>query len=200
MLSMPQNTRSDSFVRMQLDRKYRNARVALLVVVAFTFINMVMRVSQSTSYWLFSANIPFFLTDIGMYFGGVYSYPTEEMLASGFGAYGTPFFYAMLAIAIPLVCAYFVCWLMSGSGHIGWMIGALALFGIDTLFVILWTVVELVQGTMDGLNADFVIDALLHAYVLYALIDGVIARRRYLALPADATVSTAASAAQDSAQ
>ena len=182
MLSLFQN-RSDLPIRMQLDMKYRNARVSLLLVVAFTFINMVMRVSQVSSYWLFSANIPFFLTDLGMYFGGMYANPTEGMIESGFGSLGVDFFYGMLAVSILIVGGYFLAWLMSANGHIGWMIGALVAFALDTVFVLVTPIFDLY-----GINVDFVFDLLLHAYVLYALVDGILARRRYLALPPDAPI------------
>ena len=170
-------------IRIRLARKYANARFSILVVIAFTIINIVMRVSQSTAYWLFSANIPFFLVDIGMYFGGIYQNPTAGMVEQGFGLFGAPFFYAMLTVAILLVCGYFVCWLLSNGGNYVWMFGALVAFAVDTLFLIAMAVLEFAQGTMTALSADLVIDFLLHAYVVYALVDGILARRRYLTLP-----------------
>lgn len=182
MLSLFSN-RSDLPVRMQLDMKHRNARVSLLVVVAFTFINMMLRVSQTTGYFLFSANLPFFLTDVGMYFGGIYDNPTEAWLNAGFGMHGERFFYGMLAVAILIVAAYFVLWLLSARDSILPMLIATVLFGVDTLFLVGATVFGL-----SDLSSDFVIDLLLHAYVLYALIDGTLARRRYLALPEDAPI------------
>lgn len=175
--------REDLPLRAQLEKRYVNARFSLLLIVAFTVINMLMRVAQNPAYWLFSANIPYFLTDIGMYFGGIYHSPTEGMLSSGFGSLGIGFFIAMLAVAILIVAAYFVMWLLSDKGGIGYMIAALSLFGADTLFMVL-----LPLFGMGDVTVDFVFDVALHAYVIYALADGIAARLRLAKLPSDAPI------------
>lgn len=173
----------DMPLRAQLERRYTNARFSLLLIIAFTVINLLMRVAQNPTYWLFSANIPYFLTDIGMYFGGIYHNPTEGMLASGFGSRGVGFFIAMLVVAILIVAAYFVLWLLSDKGGIGYMIAALSLFGADTLFMIL-----LPLFGMGDVTVDFAFDIALHAYVIYALADGIAARLRLAKLPSDAPI------------
>lgn len=177
------NGRADMPLRARLESRYVNARFSLLLVVAFTVINLLMRVAQNPAYWLFSANIPYFLTDIGMYFGGIYHNPTEGMLASGFGSLGIGFFIAMLAVAILIVAAYFVMWLLSDKGGLGFMIAALSLFGADTLFMLLLPLFGL-----GDINVDFAFDIALHAYVLYALADGIAARMRLAKLPPDAPI------------
>jgi hypothetical protein len=169
-------------IRAQLENRFRNARFSLLVTVAFTVINMILCVGQNGMFWLFSANVPRFLTDLGMYFGGIYNNPTEAMLNAGFGTLGIGFFVGMLVVAILIVCAYFLCWLLS-DGKLGWMVAALAMLGFDTLFML----VSLLFGLAD-MESVVALDLALHAYVLYALVDGVVAKKRLNALPADAPI------------
>lgn len=178
------NARAELPLRAQLERRFVNARFSLLLIVAFTVINLLMCVGQSGAYWLFSANIPYLLTDIGMYFGGIYQNPTENMLESGFGLFGQGFFVLMIAIAVVLVAAYFVCWLLSGAARgLGWMIAATVLFALDTVVMVVMPLIGLAD-----MPAQFAIDLALHAYMLYALIDGALARHRLDTLPADAPI------------
>ena len=61
--------------REQLTNKYMGARHNLLLVVIFTAVNIGLLVAQSNSYFLFSASIPYYLVDLGMYLCG--KYPME---------------------------------------------------------------------------------------------------------------------------
>ena len=180
--------RPDLPLREQLERRFINARFSLLLIVAFTVINLLMCVGQNGTYWLFAANIPYLLLDIGMYFGGIYRNPTETMLDSGFGIHGEGFFFAMLAIAILIVAAYFVLWLLSGTRGFPCLVAATVLFGLDTLVMVLLPILGLAD-----IPIQFAMDLLLHAYMLYSLIDGALARRRLDTLPSDAPIYETAS-------
>ena len=61
--------------RAILESRYRNSRLNLLLVVIFTTINMAFLFLDATSYFLFSAAVPYFLTYFGLYFGG--KFPAE---------------------------------------------------------------------------------------------------------------------------
>lgn len=159
--------------RMQLERQYATARFDLLLLIAFTVINLLMLVSQTFTYFLFSANLPYFLVDLGMYFGGVYANVDPALMEAGYGILGHGFFYGMLAVAILIVCVYFVCWLLSANGRSGFLLAALVLFGIDTVLMVGMTLLGLSDPSID-----FVIDVAFHAYVLYALSLGVRAAYR----------------------
>lgn len=153
--------------RMQLERQYTTARFDLLVLIAFTVINLLMLVSQNFTYFLFSVNLPYLLVDLGMYFGGVYANVDPALMEAGYGILGEGFFYAMLAVAILIVCVYFVCWLLSANGKVGWLVAALSLFAIDTLLMLGMIAIGLSEPSID-----FFIDVAFHAYVLYALAQG----------------------------
>ena len=56
--------------REQLANKFMSARHNLLLVVIFTLVNIVLLVAQSNSYFLFSASIPYYLVDLGMFLCG----------------------------------------------------------------------------------------------------------------------------------
>ena len=68
--------------REDYEQKYNSSRGQLLFVLAMTVINIVLLVSKSDLYFLFSAFIPYFLVDLGMYMCGMY--PSEYYLEDGF--------------------------------------------------------------------------------------------------------------------
>ena len=54
------------------ETKYNSSIANLLLVVAFSVINIVLLVTNANTYFLFSAFIPYFVVDYGMYFCGLY--------------------------------------------------------------------------------------------------------------------------------
>lgn len=63
-------------------------------------------------------------------------------------------------IAVLLLVPYLLCWIFS-KNHYGWMIAALVLFSLDTLWLLL------------NFDIGFLLDILFHGYVLFYLIMGV---------------------------
>ena len=61
--------------------RYNGSRINLLLVVLFTVINMILLVSGSNSYYLFSASIPYTITDLARYLCGLY--PPEAYAEAG---------------------------------------------------------------------------------------------------------------------
>ena len=170
--------RPDTPIRAQLETRYRSARFSLLLIIAFTAINMIMCVGQTGMFWLFSANIPYLLTDLGMYFGGMYRV-AEGAVLPGFGALGRPFFFAMLAVAILFLCVYFVCWLLSEKKS-AWLFATLIIFSVDTVVMIVMPLLG-----MADVSVDFAFDVALHACAIYELIDGLLSWKRLAALNAE---------------
>lgn len=125
------------------------ARSNLLLMLAFTAVNVILRIAQANLYFLFSASMPMAALDIGVVF--------EE--AGLPGAY-----IAGIVVAIVIVVLYLLCWLLSNKRR-GWMVVALVLFALDTLLMFL----------LYEITADMVLDVLFHAYVLYYLISGTVA-------------------------
>ena len=63
------------------------------------------------------------------------------------------------------IAVYFVCWLLSKK-HYAWMIVALVLFSMDTLAMV---ALYVLVGDFSG-----ILDVLIHAWVMFYLITGVI--------------------------
>ena len=81
--------------------------------------------------------------------------------ACGFGAVG-------LVLTVP----YFLCWFFSKK-HVGWMIGALALWVIDSILFTINSVALIALG-----NLIIIVNLLLRVYALASLIVGVVFRLR----------------------
>ncbi len=135
-----------------LSQRYLNARRNLLSVIIFSVINVVLLLIDGSVRFLFSASIPYWLPAIAVEF--------DELLALGHflstGAY---------AISLISLLLYLLCWLLSKDRR-GWLIAALVLFSLDTLFMVgLMLVFEI--------YADMLMDAAFHIWVMYYLITGV---------------------------
>ncbi len=157
--------------------KFNTARMNLLLVIFSTLINVILGLTGSGSYFLFSAFIPYFFVITGMYNCG--KMPDEwyegDMKLDVY--LDTPFLIVMVVIAVVIMALYFVFWLLSKNQKAGWMIAALVFFSMDTLGFLL----------LGGISLDSILDILFHAWVLYYLIVGIIAAVKLKNLPPDAT-------------
>lgn len=122
------------------------ARSNLLMVVAFTAVNLILTLVNADLYFLFSATVPQFILGIG------YAFENTTALA------------VCAVIAFLGAGVYLLCWWLSKK-HRGWMVVALILFALDTLASL---GMLLLDGTMF-------IDLLFHVWVLYYLISGTVA-------------------------
>jgi hypothetical protein len=163
-------------------RKYLSCRTNLLLVVAFTVINLVLLVTNSDTYFLFSAFIPYFFADLGMLMCGRYPAAYYEGELEGMIFLDNSFFYAMLAIAVVLTLLYVLAWFMSSRNRVGWMIFALVFFGLDTLGMIL----------LGGIALETAMNLVFHVAVLYYLIAGVVAHYKLKSLPPEENATASA--------
>jgi len=161
--------------RQMLENTVNNTRHNLLLVLAFTVINILLLVSNANSYFLFSAYVPYMLVDYGMYYGGMY--PTEY-----YGEYlsevtflGKGFFGVMLVIAVVVLALYLLCWVFAKKNPKGWLIFALVLFSIDTAVLLLWL----------EISVDLFMDYLFHGWVIVSLAKGLSAMNKLKKLPED---------------
>ena len=168
--------------RQVLAGKYHTARMNLLLVVGFTVINLVLLLANSYTYFLFSASVPYYLTDLGMYLCG--KYPAEFYGAdyAELAFLEPTFLIAMVVISFLIVALYFVCWLMSKKHGAGWLIAALVLFAVDTVGMFLWF----------GISVDMIMDILFHAWVIYYLIMGIVVYYKFKKLPEEEEVPVTA--------
>ena len=135
-------------------QKYTTSRMNLLLVVIFTAINIVLLATNSNVYFLFSAFVPLYITDLGMLLCG--RYPEEAYIEAGLEGMeflNGSFFAVMVVISVVIALLYLLAWFMSSKNRVGWLIFALVLFGIDTLGMFL----------LGGFAIESILDILFHA-------------------------------------
>ncbi len=145
--------------REEVERKYKNCRANLLMVVLFTVFNLV-TYSFVSFYFPFSATIPCFPMIIA------YSQNPEMAFVD---------LIIPIVIGIILTIPYLLCWVFSKK-RVGWMIPALVFFSFDSLFVVMITLLGITNG---------IVDILFHAWVMFYLITGVIHGFKLKSMPED---------------
>lgn len=173
-----------------LTKRYAAARYVLLLVVAFTTINLLLWISQTFAVYIPSAYLPFFLLDIGMFFGGRYAAVDSALYKKGYGLLGEGFFFAMLLLVVLLVAFYFLCFLLSDKRP-AFLFAGLIFFAADTVFMLLSLLVGMEELSTTPELAALLMDYLLHALALFWMVSGILAHRRLQAAahatPAEAT-------------
>ena len=138
--------------------KFNTARTNLLLMLAFTVLNVVLMLVGSDTMLLFAATVPYYMALIGAI--------SEVTAVSVF----------CFAVTVVVLLLYLLCWLFSKK-HYAWMIFALALFVVDTVGMIaLYVVAEDFSG---------ILDVVIHAWVLYYLWIGVKYGRQLDVLPVE---------------
>ncbi len=152
------NTNTPSNQREIALKKTQTARSNLLLMLAFTVVNIGLFLFGSDTVMLFSATIPYYAVVFGFYsVEGVSTY-----LIVG------------IAVAAVILLIYLLCFLLSKK-NCGWMILALVLFVIDTAaLVLLYIWAEDISGILDGL---------MHIWIIYYLIVGIKYGRQLKTLP-----------------
>lgn len=159
--------------RQTLETRIKNSRGNLLLVVAFTVINIILLVTESSTYFLFSAFIPYMLADLGMWYGGMYSPEVYGEYYPGAGYSDLPILTVFMVIAAIILLLYLVSWIFSKKNRIGWLIFALVFFALDTVGMLL---------SLE-LGLDNIIDIVFHAWVIISLAQGIHACAKLKKLP-----------------
>lgn len=169
------STPVSSSARQAYETKYKNSRANLIFVVVFTVINMVLLITQSDTYFLFSAFIPYALVAFGMSICGMYpaEYYGEEFADMSF--FSPSVFTVLLVIAVMITLLYFLCWIFSKNNRKGWLIAALVIFSFDTLGMFL----------INGFALDSIIDIVFHIWVVVSLCLGISACQKLKQMPAE---------------
>lgn len=146
--------------RELLQQQYKMARSNLLLMLVFTVANIVLLVTESETMFLFSATVPYLAVTMGIV--------SENMTFLGI----------CICVTVIILVLYALCWLLSKQ-HRGWMITALVLFVLDTLAL----------GALYVAAGDFsgILDAVIHVWVLYYLIIGVVSSKKLRDLPPEQT-------------
>ena len=157
--------------RALCEHRYSSARSNLLLVVAFTVINLVLLVTESYSYFLFSAFVPYYILSLGMLLCGKLPEEFYEGMTD-FVPYDNSLLYICLAVAFVITLLYLLSYIFSAKHRVGWLYLAAVLFVLDTVMLL-----------FGGLSFDSILDVLFHAWVLYYLISGIVAHHRLKTLP-----------------
>lgn len=161
--------------RQLLETRYHNARSNLIWVLVFTVINIILLITNSNTYFLFSAFVPYILTDLGMTLCGMYPPEYYEGELAGMEFFGKEVFTVLLSIAVAILVLYLLCWIFSKKNRRGWMIFAAVLFALDTVLMLL----------LNGIVLDMALDYLFHGWVLGSLFMGITAAGKLKKLPED---------------
>lgn len=165
--------------RARYEQRYRSARSSLLLAIVFTVINMGLLITKKFTYFLFSAYVPYFLTDLGMMMSGQYPADFYTGEYADAAVFGKNFFYVMLAVSIVILMVYLICWLFSKDIKVGWLIVALVFFCIDTVLMLF----------IAGINMEMIVDILFHGWMIFDLVSAVIAVNKLKKLPAEEEVT-----------
>ena len=130
------------------ERKINSARSSLLFIVILSIVNIF--AISGGSYFLFSAYLPQVFIALA-----VYGDPSLLM--------------PMIVLSVIYVFPYLLCFIFSKKRK-GWMIAALVLFIIDSIFF----VIDVLPLFMLG-DVSFIMDAIIRVYALVSLITGVTA-------------------------
>lgn len=160
--------------RQALVNKYSAARSNLLIVVAFSLVNILMLATNSGTYFLFSASVPYLLTDIGMGLCGMYPPEYYEGL-EGMYILDKSVFVILLVISLLILGVYLICWIFSKK-KCGFLITALVLFSIDTVVMLL----------SYGLSS--IVDLVFHVWIIVILSIGINAHFKLKKLPQEEKV------------
>ena len=130
------------------DRVYRNARYAIILLVALTAVNIFLRIVNIDRYFVSSVFLSYFMVS---FFGGM-----------GKIALGT-------VIAVLILVPYLLAYFLSKKKPV-WMVVALVLFALDTLFVIF---MMFLLKRIGASPLSMILDLLLHGLVIFELSMGV---------------------------
>ncbi len=167
-------------------RNQTGSRSSLLLAVVMTALTLfLMRVAGYFFY--FSAMLPILISDFGyairMVTGGEFTAEEMGMDKATFdamsGLNGEMIDTVCLVIAIVIVLAYFLCWLLSKK-HVAWLYVALTMYAVDTLIAL--------PIALDSLTSGAVVDGIFilgfHAWIIYDLIKGIVAWHKLSKMPA----------------
>ena len=161
-----------------LQNKYNSARANLLIVIAFTLVNIVMLFANSSYYFLFSLFVPFML----VLFGGMLTgnlpgiYADAELAMIEF--LPNAVFVVMAAIAAIILAVFVVAWILSKKNKVGWIIACL-------VFVCLDTVAYLWLGFSGADIVGSIVNIAFHVWVIVSLTNGITAFYKLQTLPAE---------------
>lgn len=136
--------------REYYERQVAMGRSTLLVVLCLTAANLLLLISNTNFYLLFSASVPYYLTSLAR------SFDLAE-----FGGVNHVYTWMALGVSTLILGLFLVCWLLSRKTP-QWLTVGLAL--------LCWFIF--------GGFTDSILDLVMHGWVIYELLVGIRAARR----------------------
>ncbi len=121
-----------------LNHRRTTGRGVLLVIVAFTVINLFLLLTKANRYLIFSAALPYYATLFSLIFDG-----------GSIGGYTV----AALVVSAVMVGLYIACWVLSGTQG-RWITAGLILFAVDTVML---AVIAIVLNAFAAALLDLVV-------------------------------------------
>jgi len=174
--------------REKLLSNYHTARVNLLFMAILTLINVVMILLGQDSYFLFSACVPYIIALTGAIFCGTLPEEYYGEIEGYHQIFESSAIYVFAAVALAIIALYVICFVFSKK-RAGFLIAALVLFSLDTVFMFYWY----------GLDLTMIVDILFHVWVLVYLILGVRAYFKLKKMPTEPVPSTEEALAEEMA-
>lgn len=169
---MNRNTRQSSAdISFQL-RRYNTARYNLIIIAVLTAINIFLLAIKNYTYFLFSASIPYIITDLAMYLCGMYP---PEMYEAGTVFLPPVVFVIALAISAAIIVLYLLSYFLSSKRRVGWLIFALIFFIIDTAALFI----------NYGINFSMFLDYAFHGWAIVSMFMGIAANNRMKDMPGE---------------
>ena len=159
--------------REALETRYQSFRHEILFIVVCTVINIVLLLTHTDRYVLFSAYVPYFMVFTGMLLCGKLPAEYYEGL-DGLELFDSSILVVMLVLAAIGLGIYMLCWIFSKK-RAGWLWVALVLISLDTVGLFL----------LAGFDMSMLVDYIFHGLVIFYLIMGIITHKKLKALPAE---------------
>lgn len=138
-------------------KRYNTARINLIVMLAITLCNVGLGLSGSDRYYLFSNTLSYVLAIYGQAYYEALGDKIYLVVGGG--------------LAVLVLVPYLLCWIFSKKRR-GWMIAALVLFSLDTIFLLV--------EYLPFFEPSLLLDIAFHVWVLVYLVLGVISGPRAL--------------------
>ena len=142
------------------ERQVAMGRSTLLVVLCLTVANLLLLISNTNFYLLFSASVPYYLTSLARGFD-----------LAEFGGVNHAYTWMALGVSALILGLFLACWLLSRKTP-QWLTVGLVLFVVDTVCLAL-----LCRFIFGGFT-DSILDLVMHGWVIDELLVGIRAVRR----------------------
>ena len=122
--------------------KFNQARSSLLIIAILTLINIILLISNSSRYFLFSASLPYFAVSLcmllcGKYPAEIYEGELESILQNPLPS---AVFIASLVFSLVVIAAFVVCFFWGKAKKAGYITG-FVLIMLDSLFFLLTIII-----------------------------------------------------------